>query len=134
MTKESENMLSTIGETKIHESDIRNSEEEMVVVENQSDFVVQNSPKPSHDTNNMPQRDEDVEGSEKKGEANEEFQATLATKDIQEKTDKGTEKATPNTNKVQSIQEREQGIEVGEKNKGTYLSNVISIDMALFGR
>ncbi|KAI5066741.1 hypothetical protein GOP47_0017269 [Adiantum capillus-veneris] len=75
-------MLPTIGEIQIHESDIRSSEEEMVVVEHQSDFVVQNSPKPSHDTRNMPQRDEDAEGSEKKGEANEELQATLATKDI----------------------------------------------------
>ncbi|MCO5566812.1 hypothetical protein L7F22_020493 [Adiantum nelumboides] len=78
MNKGSENMLPTLMETKIQEGNTRNSEEKMVVVENQSD--VQTSPKPSDDmiikdTYSMPLRDEEVEGSEKKDEANEEHQA-----------------------------------------------------------
>ncbi|MCO5577100.1 hypothetical protein L7F22_030922 [Adiantum nelumboides] len=82
MNKGSENMLPTIGETQIHEGNTRNSEEKMVVVENQSD--VQTSPKPLDDmiikdTYSMPLRDEEVEGSEKKDEANEEHQGALAT-------------------------------------------------------
>ncbi|MCO5570801.1 hypothetical protein L7F22_024529 [Adiantum nelumboides] len=85
MNKGSENMLPTIGETQIHEGNTRNSEEKMVVVENQSN--VQTSPKPSDnmiikDTYNMPLRDEEVEGSEKKDEANEEHQVALATMEI----------------------------------------------------
>ena len=65
MTKVSENMLPTIGETQICESNIRNSEhEEIVMVDHQSDLVVlQTSPKRLtnmiKDTNNMPLRDED---------------------------------------------------------------------------
>ncbi|MCO5602991.1 hypothetical protein L7F22_057133 [Adiantum nelumboides] len=47
MNKGSENMLPTIEETQIHEGNTRNSEEKMVLVENQSD--VQTSPKPSDD-------------------------------------------------------------------------------------
>ncbi|MCO5607549.1 hypothetical protein L7F22_061746 [Adiantum nelumboides] len=82
MNKGSENMLPTIRETQIHEGNTRNSEEKMVVVENQSD--VQTYPKPSDDmiikdTYSMPLRDEEVEGSEKKDEANEEHQGALAT-------------------------------------------------------
>ncbi|MCO5551301.1 hypothetical protein L7F22_004800 [Adiantum nelumboides] len=116
MNKGSENMLPTIGETQIHEGNTRNSEEKMVVVENQSD--VQTSPKPSDDmiikdTYNMPLRDEEVEGSEKKDEANEEHQGALATTEVQDKVDKGTGKATRNANKAQSIQKRVQGTEGG---------------------
>ncbi|MCO5615080.1 hypothetical protein L7F22_069368 [Adiantum nelumboides] len=112
--KESENMLSTIEETQIHEGNTRNSEEKMVVVENQSD--VQTSPKSLDDmiikdTYSMPLRDEEVEGSEKKDEANEEHQGALATTEVQGKVDKGTGKATRNANKAQSIQERVQGTE-----------------------
>ncbi|MCO5605400.1 hypothetical protein L7F22_059584 [Adiantum nelumboides] len=106
MNKGSENMLPTIGETQIHEGNTRNSEEKMVVVENQSD--VQTSPKPSDDmiikdTYSMPLRNEEVEGSEKKDEANEEHQGALATTEVQDKVDKGTEKATRNANKAESI-------------------------------
>ncbi|MCO5598233.1 hypothetical protein L7F22_052325 [Adiantum nelumboides] len=115
MNKGSENILPTIGETQIHEGNTR-SEEKMVVVENQSD--VQTSPKPSDnmmikDTYNMPLRDEEVEGSEKKDEANEEHQGVLATTEVQDKVDKGTGKATRNANKAQSIQGRVQGTEGG---------------------
>ncbi|MCO5578501.1 hypothetical protein L7F22_032344 [Adiantum nelumboides] len=95
MNKESENMLPTIGETQIHEDD-------MII----------------KDTYNMPLRDEEVQGSEKKDEANEEHQGALATTEVQEKVDKGTGKATRNANKAQSIQGRVQGTEDGEKNKG----------------
>ncbi|MCO5610985.1 hypothetical protein L7F22_065233 [Adiantum nelumboides] len=114
MNKGSENILPTIGETQIHEGNTRNSEEKMVAVENQSD--VQTSPKPSDDmiikdTYNMPLRDEEVKGSEKKDEANEEHQGALATTEVQDKVDKGTGKATRNANKAQSIQGRVQGIE-----------------------
>ncbi|MCO5615011.1 hypothetical protein L7F22_069299 [Adiantum nelumboides] len=116
MNKGSENMLPTIEETQIHEGNTRNSEEKMVVVENQSD--VQTSPKPSDDmiikdTYNMPLGDEEVEGSEKKDEANEEHQGALATVEVQDKVDKGTGKATRNANKAQSIQGRVQGTEGG---------------------
>ncbi|MCO5596413.1 hypothetical protein L7F22_050475 [Adiantum nelumboides] len=118
MNKGSENMLPTIGETQIHEGNTRNSEEKMVVVENQRD--VQTSPKPSDDiiikdTYNMPLRDEEVEGSEKKDEANEEHQGALATTEVQDKVDKGTRKATRNANKAQSIQGRMQGTEGEER-------------------
>ena len=77
-----------IGETQIYERNTRNSEhEKIVMVDHQSDLVVlQTSPKPStdmiKDTNNMPLRDEDVEGSEKKDEAHKELQGTLATKEV----------------------------------------------------
>ncbi|MCO5556423.1 hypothetical protein L7F22_009972 [Adiantum nelumboides] len=135
--KGSENMLPTIGETQIHEGNTKNSEEKMVVVENQSD--VQTSPKPSDDmiikdTYNMPLRDEEVEGSEKKDEANEEHQGALATMEVQDKVDKGTGKATRNANKAQSIQGRVQGTEGGEKNKGAveihnHGSNVPQVDI-----
>ncbi|MCO5612406.1 hypothetical protein L7F22_066673 [Adiantum nelumboides] len=106
MNKGSENMLPTIGEIQIHEGNTRNSEEKMVVVENQSD--VQTYPKPSDDmiikdTYSMPLRDEEVEGSEKKDEANEEHQGALATTEVQDKVDKGTGEATRNANKAQSI-------------------------------
>ena len=92
------------------------------MVDHQSDLVVlQTSPKPStdmiKDTNNMPLRDEDVEGSEKKDEDNKELQDTLATKEVQ--AGQGTEKVTQNMNIVQSIEEREQGAEGDGKNKGT---------------
>lgn len=134
MNKGSENMLSTIGETNIHEGNTRNSEEKMVVVENQSD--VQTSPKPLNDMiediYNMPLRDEKVEGSEKKDEANEEHQCTLATTGVQDKVDKGTGKATLNANKVQSVQGRVQGNEGDEKNKGTYFLNMITVRYGLF--
>lgn len=124
MTKGSENMLPTTGETQIHESNTKNSEEEIVVVEHQSDHQ-QTLPKTSNDmiedNRNMPLRDDDIEGSEKKDETNEELQGTLTTKKVQEEVDKGTS----NTNKVQSIQGREQGSEGGEKSKGTYFFNVI---------
>ncbi|MCO5576660.1 hypothetical protein L7F22_030475 [Adiantum nelumboides] len=118
MNKGSENMLPTIGETQIHEGNTRNSEEKMVVVENQSD--VQTSPKPSNDmiikdTYSMPLRDEEVEGSEKKDEANEEHQGALATVEAQDKVDKGTGEATRNANKAQSIQGRVQGTEGEER-------------------
>ncbi|MCO5602802.1 hypothetical protein L7F22_056941 [Adiantum nelumboides] len=101
MNKGSENMLPTIGDTQIHEGNTRNSEEKMVVVENQSD--VQTSPKPSDDmiikdTYSMPLRDEEVEGSEKKNESNEEHQGALATMEVQDKVDKGTREATRNAN------------------------------------
>ncbi|MCO5614782.1 hypothetical protein L7F22_069066 [Adiantum nelumboides] len=114
MNKGSENMLPTIGETQIHEGNTRNSEEEMVVVENQSD--VQTFPKPSNDmiikdTYSMPLRDEEVEGSEKKDEANEDHQGALETTEVQDKVDKGTGEATRNANKAQSIQGRVQGTE-----------------------
>ncbi|MCO5584499.1 hypothetical protein L7F22_038427 [Adiantum nelumboides] len=114
MNKGSEIMLPTIGETQIHEGNTRNSEEKMVVVENQSD--VQTSPKPSYDmiikdTYSMPLRDEEVEGSEKKDEANEEHQGALATTEVQDKVNKGIGKATRNANKAQNIQGRVQGIE-----------------------
>ncbi|MCO5594179.1 hypothetical protein L7F22_048203 [Adiantum nelumboides] len=114
MNKGSENMLPTIGETQIHKGNTRNSEEKMVVVENQSD--VQTSSKPSDDmiikdTYNMPLRDEEVEGSEKKDEANEEHQGALATTEVQDKVDKGIGEATRNANKAQSIQGRVQGTE-----------------------
>ncbi|MCO5584450.1 hypothetical protein L7F22_038377 [Adiantum nelumboides] len=117
MNKGSENMLPTIGEAQIHEGNTRNSEEKMVVVENQSD--VQTSPKPSDDmiikdTYSMPLRDEEVKGSEKKDEANEEHQGALATTEVQDKVDKGTREATRNANKAQSIQGRVQGTE-GER-------------------
>ncbi|MCO5581553.1 hypothetical protein L7F22_035441 [Adiantum nelumboides] len=120
MNKGSENMLPTIGETQIHEGNTRNSEEKMVVVENESD--VQTSPKPSDDmiikdTYSMPLRDEEVEGSEKKDEANEEHQGALATTEVQDKVDKGTGEATRNANKAQSIQGRVQGTEGDEENK-----------------
>ncbi|MCO5572394.1 hypothetical protein L7F22_026148 [Adiantum nelumboides] len=137
LNKGSENMLPTIGETQIHEGNTRNSEEKMVVVENQSD--VQTSPKPSDDmiikdTYNMPLRDEEVEGSEKKDEANEEHQGALATTEVQDKVDKGTGKCTRNANKAQSIQGRVQGTEGGEKNKGVveihnHGSNVPRVDI-----
>ena len=123
MTKVSENMLPTIGETQIYESNTRNSEhEKIVMIDHQSDLVVlQTSPKPStdmiKDTNNMPLRDEDVEGSEKKDEDNKELQDTLATKEVQ--AGQGTEKVTQNMNIVQSIEEREQGAEGDGKKKGT---------------
>ncbi|MCO5596483.1 hypothetical protein L7F22_050546 [Adiantum nelumboides] len=118
LNKGSENMLPTIEETQIREGNTRNSEEKMVVVENQSD--VQTSPKPSDDmiikdTYNMPLRDEEVEGSEKKDEANEEHQGALATTEVQDKVDKGTGKATRNANKAQSIQGRMQGTEGEER-------------------
>ncbi|MCO5607838.1 hypothetical protein L7F22_062039 [Adiantum nelumboides] len=118
MNKGSENMLPTIGETQILEGNTRNSEEKMVVVENQSD--VQTSPKHSNDmiikdTYNMPLRDEKVEGSEKKDEANEEHQGALATTEVQDKVDKGTREATRNANKAQSIQGRVQGTEGEER-------------------
>ncbi|MCO5550325.1 hypothetical protein L7F22_003809 [Adiantum nelumboides] len=118
MNKGSENMLPTIKETQIHERNTRNSEEKMVVVENQSD--VQTSPKPSDDmiikdTYSMPLRDEEVDGSEKKDEANEEHQGALATTEVQDKVDKGTGEATRNANKAQSIQGRVQGTEGEER-------------------
>ncbi|MCO5611610.1 hypothetical protein L7F22_065864 [Adiantum nelumboides] len=118
MNKGSENMLPTIGETLIHEGNTRNSEEKMVVVESQSD--VQTSPKPSDDMiikdiYTMPLRDEEVEGSEKKDEANEEHQGALATTEVQAKADKGTGEATRNANKAQSIQGRVQGTEGEER-------------------
>lgn len=133
MTKGSENMLPTTGETQIHESNTKNSEEEKVVVEYQSDHAMQTLPKPSNnmieDNRNMPLRDDDdVEGSERKDETNEELQGTLTTKKVQEEVDKGTS----NTNKVQSIQGREQGSEGGEKSKGTYFFNVIIVGYGSF--
>ncbi|MCO5562083.1 hypothetical protein L7F22_015709 [Adiantum nelumboides] len=120
MNKGSVNMLPTIEETQIHEGNTKNSEEKMVVVENKSD--VQTSPKPSDDmiikdTYNMPLRDEEVEGSEKKDEANEEHQGALATTEVQDKVDKGIGKVTRNANKAQSIQGRVQGTEGGKKNQ-----------------
>lgn len=127
MTKGSENMLPTIGETRIHESITKNSEEEIVVVEHQSDHVMQTLPKPSNDMiediRNMPLRDDDVEGSEKKDKTNEELQDALTTKKAQEEVEKGTS----NTNKVQTIQGTEQGSEGSEKSKGTYFFNVIIV-------
>lgn len=130
MTKGSENMLPTTGETQIHESNTKNSEEEIVVVEHQSDQ--QTLPKTSNDmiedNRNIPLRDDDIEGSEKKDETNEELQGTLTTKKVQEEVDKGTS----NTNKVQSIQGREQGSEGGEKSKGTYFFNVIIVGYGSF--
>ncbi|MCO5580351.1 hypothetical protein L7F22_034217 [Adiantum nelumboides] len=118
MNKGSENMLPTIRATQIHEGNTRNSKEKMVLVENQSD--VQTSPKPSDDmiikdTYNMPLRNEEVEGSEKKDEANEEHQGALATTKVQDKVDKGTGKVTRNANKAQSVKGRVQGIEGAKK-------------------
>ncbi|MCO5550702.1 hypothetical protein L7F22_004192 [Adiantum nelumboides] len=135
MNKGSENMLPTIGETQIHEGNTRNSEEKMVVVENQSD--VQTSPKPSDDmiiknTYNMPLRDEEVEGSEKKDEANEEHQGALATTEVQDKVDKGTGKATRNANKAQSIQGRVQGTE-GVRDPGYCLGHEVHAVMLYCG-
>ncbi|MCO5603060.1 hypothetical protein L7F22_057204 [Adiantum nelumboides] len=131
MNKGSDNMLPTIGETQIHEGNTRNSEEKMVVVENQSD--VQTSPKPSDDmiikdTYNMPLRDEEVEGSEKKDEANEEHQGALATMKVQDKVDKGTGKATRNANKAQSIKGRVQGTE-GGKRVLRYIAGTLDYDI-----
>ncbi|MCO5599143.1 hypothetical protein L7F22_053243 [Adiantum nelumboides] len=128
MNKGSENMLPTIGETQIHEGNTRNSEEKMVVVENQND--VQTSPKPSDDmiikdTYNMPLRDEEVKGSEKKNEANEEHQGALATMEVQDKVDKGKGKATRNANKAQSIQGRVQGTEGGANDDTPMLVNYL---------
>ncbi|MCO5555579.1 hypothetical protein L7F22_009124 [Adiantum nelumboides] len=88
MNKGSENMLPTIGETQVHEDG-------MII----------------KDTYSMPLRDEKVEGSEKKDEANEEHQGALATTEVQDKVDKGTGEATRNANKAQSIQGRVQGTE-----------------------
>ncbi|MCO5571751.1 hypothetical protein L7F22_025499 [Adiantum nelumboides] len=115
MNKGSENMLPTIGETQIHEGNTRNSEEKMVVVENQSDVQTSSDDLIIKDTYSMPLRDEEVEGSEKKDEANEEHQGALATTEVQDKVDKGTREATRNANKAQSIQGRVQGTEGEER-------------------
>lgn len=108
----------------------KNSEEEIVVVEHQSDqqTLLKTSNDMIEDNRNMPLRDDDIEGSEKKDETNEELQGTLTTKKVQEEVDKGTS----NTNKVQSIQGREQGSEGGEKSKGTYFFNVIIVGYGSF--
>ena len=95
--KEIENTLPAIGESQLHESNAGNSGEEMVEVEHKSDLPTQTSPKPSNDmfkdTDNMPLMDEEVEGSKKKDEANEELQDTYATKEVQEEGGKETGKA-----------------------------------------
>ncbi|MCO5554859.1 hypothetical protein L7F22_008395 [Adiantum nelumboides] len=101
MTKGSETMQPSTVETKIYEIDTKATEEEMVVIEHQNDLLVQTSPKPleGQEAKNMPVRDEDEEGGEKKDEANKEIQDTLAIKEVQEGVNKESQQATCNTNK-----------------------------------
>ncbi|MCO5588358.1 hypothetical protein L7F22_042313 [Adiantum nelumboides] len=101
MTKGSETMQPTTVEIQIHESGTKDTEEEMVVIEHQNDILIQASSKPldGQEAINMSMRDEDVEGSEKKDEANKEIQNTLVIKEVQEEANKESGQATYNTNK-----------------------------------
>ncbi|MCO5595791.1 hypothetical protein L7F22_049839 [Adiantum nelumboides] len=115
MNKGSENMLPTIGETQIHEGNTRNSEEKMVVVENQSD--VQTSLKPSDDmiikdTYSMPLRDEEVEGSEIRMKPMKSIKVSLQLRRYKTKLTKGQEKLHGMQTKPKVFREGCKGLKV----------------------